>query len=150
MSQTCDECGEQEDTCYCEKCRDNYHNRECEQCERIAPEDYGYCPSCDRGDCSSCENPSKENYEAQIKLRDNYADYADYLVEQLEVREMNFLSFDDYIGKDGTNIPAGTPMEKISTVAVEVEELERRLNEAAEKRKAASDFGNEWEGGNEA
>ena len=143
MSQTCDECGEQEDTCYCEKCRDNYHNRECEQCERIAPEEYGYCPSCDRGECDTCERPSKEDYDAQIERGNNYAEYADYLVEQLEVRELNFFAFNDYIRKDKANIPAGTPVEKTGLVALEVEELERRLNEAAEKRKAASNFGNE-------
>jgi hypothetical protein len=136
----CDKCGYTVDgSFYCEACRDKYHEEQCNNgCERVGPDDYGYCPDCGRSDCNECENPSKEDYGEQVERGDNYSSYADYLRDTLEARGIDSLSFDDFLNGEPTNVPADTSSSR--EVDEEADELERKLNEAAEKRKAASNF----------
>ena len=143
MSTSCDECGNTINTCFCEKCRDKYHDDECGSCERVNLDDgdYGYCPDCERGDCNGCERCSTEEHDDQVERGDDYEDYSDYLKRKLCVAGVSYLSFNEFLEDEDSN----KAVEAMHTNLEEDDpnEFERRLNETAEKRKAASNFSNE-------
>ena len=141
----CDKCGYTVDgSFYCEACRDKYHEEQCSDgCERVGPDDYGYCPDCKRSDCDERENPSKEDYREQVERGDNYSGYADYLMDRLQGLNAPFTSFDDFLREVDEDSNEATEAMHANPDENDPDALERRLNEAAEKRKAASNLSGE-------
>lgn len=151
MGMNCDECGDVEDTYYCEKCRDKYHEKQCDKCDRVSPDDCGYCPDCNRSDCSDCDYYSPDDYGEVLKDKEELQEYLDerdqyeeYLQDKLEARGIDFLDLPDFLLEEKDNVPGDGPSEELRQEKRNDEreddpdEIERRLDEAEARRKAKS------------
>lgn len=134
MEWICGECGDDQSagaSSYCESCRDKYHENQCESCERVGPDDYGYCPDCDRGDCGDCDT---------IQDRDDFLAYAKYLQGCIDAGIDGYLTFQEWLddGRPDGPVKEEKEEEKEEEEEVDADEIERRLD-AVQKKKATQE-----------